>query len=101
MASLFERTANAEQPIPENTMDVRYRIRKYIVDNLLLGIAADLDDGSSLSESGFMDSTGAMELVAFLEQEFPIRIADQELVAANLDSINRIVALVERKTVRV
>jgi acyl carrier protein len=38
-----------------------------------------------------------MELVLFLEEEFSIRIADNELVPENLDSINNITAFVTRK----
>jgi acyl carrier protein len=38
-----------------------------------------------------------MELVLFLEETFGIRLADNELVPENLDGINRLVALIERK----
>ena len=47
----------------------------------------------SLIEAGVIDSTGVLELVGFLEEHFDIRIADEELVPENLDSIDNIVGL--------
>ncbi|MGE5545608.1 MAG: acyl carrier protein [Solirubrobacterales bacterium] len=72
-------------------------VRAYIVDNMLLGAAEDLDDGTSLLEAGILDSTGAIELVAFIEETFGIRVAEDELVPENLDSVAAIAAFVERK----
>ncbi len=77
--------------------EIRDKVYDYIVENLLLGAADDLDESASLLDAGILDSTGAMELVAFLEQEFGIRITDTEIIADNLDSIDRICALVSRK----
>ena len=44
-----------------------------------------------------IDSTGVLELVGFLEEDFGIRIQDDELVPENLDTIDNIVQFVERK----
>lgn len=44
-----------------------------------------------------IDSTGVLELVGFLEDSFEIRILDDELVPENLDTIDNIVAFVDRK----
>jgi acyl carrier protein len=38
-----------------------------------------------------------MELVAFLEAEYGIRVGDDEMVPANLDSLDAIDAFVARK----
>jgi acyl carrier protein len=48
--------------------------------------------------TGVLDSTGAMELVFFLEEKFGIEVADTELVPDNLDSLEKIAAYVERKS---
>lgn len=77
--------------------EIRMEIRRYILEDILLGSGEALDDIASLSATGIIDSLGALELVAFLEAEFNIRIGDKDLVPANLDSVNGIVALVERK----
>lgn len=90
--------------IPQVTAEVhaeaRRKVRNYIIENLLLGIDQDLGDANSLLECGILDSTGAMELVGFLEEEFAINIADKEITPDNLDSVDRICALIERKQAR-
>ena len=78
--------------------DTERKVRKFIEDNFLfredrLGIA----DTESLLDAGLVDSTGVLELVAFLEGEFALRMADAEIVPENLDSIRAIVAFVEGK----
>ena len=77
--------------------EVRRKVRSYVIDSLLLGVAGNVGDSASLMEAGILDSTGAMELVAFLEAEFGFAVADTEITADNLDSIDRICALVARK----
>jgi acyl carrier protein len=70
-------------------------IRAFIVENFLFGDATvALDDDTSLLEADLVDSTGVLELVAFLEDHFQVTIADADIVPANLDSIGRIAAFV-------
>lgn len=79
--------------------DARQRIEGFILDSLLLGDASRMPGPSdSLIESGVVDSTGVLELIEFLEQEFGIHVDDAETVPANLDGIDRLVAFVQRKT---
>ena len=78
-------------------VDVEQQIRSYIVENFLLGEDSGLESSASLLESGVMDSTGAMELVLFLEQAFNVKIKDEDLVPENLDTIRDIAAFVQRK----
>lgn len=63
-------------------------VREFIAENFLFRADADLDDDQSLLDSGVIDSTGVLEVIAFLEQTFGISIADDEIVPENLDSIN-------------
>jgi acyl carrier protein len=81
-----------------SAMDVKQSIRTYIVQELLLGAQADLADDASLLEAGALDSTAAMELVAFLETTFGFKVEDEEISVENLDTVARIAKLVERKT---
>lgn len=74
------------------------QVRSFVVDNFLFGDhATPLADDQSLIESDVMDSTGVLELVSFIEERFGIAMADAEIVPANLDSVARIVAFVDRK----
>ncbi len=72
-------------------------VRQFIISNFYVANPADLKDDTSLLDSGMVDSTGVLEVIAFLESEFGISVADNEIVPDNLDALERIVAFVERK----
>jgi acyl carrier protein len=79
-------------------VDIEGQVRAFIEDNFLFREdRASLSDTESLLEAGLIDSTGILELVAFLEQRFQIRMADADIVPENLDSIKTIVGYVEGK----
>jgi acyl carrier protein len=78
--------------------DVSIKVRRFIEENFLFREdRAALSDSESLLDAGLIDSTGVLELVAFLESEFLISMADADIVPANLDSIGAIVAYVNGK----
>jgi acyl carrier protein len=78
--------------------EIERQVRQFIEDNFLFREdGAALAAGDSLLEAGLIDSTGILELVAFLEGEFGIAVADAEIVPENLDSIATIVAYVATK----
>lgn len=82
-------------------MPTETKIRQFIDDNFLFREdRTAIADTESLLEAGLIDSTGILELVAFIESEFGVQMADAEIVPDNLDSIAKIVAYVERKTGR-
>ena len=74
------------------------QIRTYIMDNILLGSAdKSIADDDSFFGKGIIDSTGILELVAFLEDEFEIEVKDEELIPDNFDSIEKLAAYTQRK----
>ena len=72
-------------------------IREFVVNNFLFGNADGIEDGTSFMENGVVDSMGILELVAFLESSYQIKVQDQEMLPENLDSIQRASAFVARK----
>jgi len=79
-------------------VEVKDQVRDYIVENFLFGDAEPLtNDRMSLLDGGIIDSVGVMELVAFLEQDFEIDVADDDLVPENLDSVDNLVSYINRK----
>ena len=79
-------------------MSVQDEIRQFIIDNFLMGQDSDsLKDDSSFLEEGVIDSTGVLELVGFLEENYEIKVEDEELIPENLDSIKNICAYLELK----
>lgn len=78
--------------------DITRDIKEFVVSNFLYGQAGqDLAHDQSFLENGIIDSTGVLELVAFLEQRFGISIADRELLPENLDSLQNASDFVSRK----
>ena len=73
------------------------RIQSYLVQNFLLGEKLSITPTTSLLSEGILDSTGVLELVTFLEEEFGIQVGDTEMVPENLDSIANLTAFVQRK----
>lgn len=79
-------------------MNVETTIRDYILSNYLFtDDPSALDSRDSFIEKGIIDSTGIMEVIFFLEQEFGVRVEDEEMIPENLDSVNNLVAFVGRK----
>jgi acyl carrier protein len=72
-------------------------VRQFVKDNLLFGEEITFSDDDSFLERGLIDSTGVLELVAFLESEYAVTVDDEELVPENLDSIGNLVRFVEAK----
>ena len=81
------------------TQAITDSVRNFVIQNFLFGDTAyDLQDDVSLIENGIIDSTGVLELVAFIEEEFGFVLADADIIPANLDSVSRITAFVARQT---
>lgn len=79
-------------------MDIAQTIREFVIESFLYGAEdAGLSADTSLLGAGYVDSTGVLEIIAFLEKTFGITVEDEEMIPANLDSIARQVAYVERK----
>jgi len=74
----------------------RLPIRNFICDNFVVD-DGEFDDDDSLLEKQIMDSTGVLELVSFLEERFGIKLSDEEIVPANLDSVSKICGFLARK----
>lgn len=73
-------------------------IRKFLYENFILDEKDPLKDEDSLLEKGVIDSTGVLELVAFIEEKYGITVEDEELIPENLDSIRNIAEFIRQKT---
>ena len=58
---------------------------------------SELADTDSLLDKGIIDSTGVLELVGHIEENYEIKIEDEELVPDNLDSVNNLVKYIQKK----
>jgi acyl carrier protein len=73
-------------------------IRQFLADYCLLSAhATAVASDVSLTGSGFIDSSGILELILFLESTYGIDIPDAETVPENLDTVSNIVRYVQAK----
>ncbi len=81
-----------------DTIATQKQIREYVVENFLLGEdESEFSDDTSFLESGLIDSTGILELISFLEEEFEVEIADEEMIPDNLDSVESVARFIALK----
>lgn len=71
-------------------------IRQFVTSNFYIADPSQLDEDTSLLDSGIVDSTGVLEVIGFIEQEFGIKVAQEDMLPENLDSIAKIAGYVAR-----
>ena len=77
---------------------IENQIRQFLVENFVLSDQMDeIGFDESLLENGVIDSTGILEVVFFVEDEFGIEIDNSEVLPENFDSINSLAAYIRRK----
>jgi len=83
--------------MPTDIGQVRARIRGYILENLLFtDDPSQLPDDASLLDRGIIDSTGVLEIVLFLEEQFGIKVKDSDMLPENFDTVDRMAQFVVR-----
>jgi acyl carrier protein len=77
---------------------IKDQIRQFVNDELAAakGVTVTSDD-ESLIDNGVVDSLGIFRLVTFLEENFGVKVGDEEISAENLQSVNVIEQLVLSK----
>lgn len=79
-------------------MSTEKKIRDFILENYLFSDdQSELDSNDSFLEQGIIDSTGILEVLFFLEDEFGVKVEDDEIIPENLDSVHNIVNFVAKK----
>lgn len=78
--------------------DIKRQIIDFITNNFLFDDAqASLNEKESLLETGVIDSTGVLELIAFIEETYGIKVEDEEIIPENLDTILDITYFIKQK----
>jgi len=83
----------------DTAVNIKDQIRQFVTEELAAskGINQVTDD-ESLIDNGVVDSLGIFRLVTFLEENFGVKVADEEISAENLQSIDIIEQLVISKS---
>jgi acyl carrier protein len=77
--------------------EIEKKLRDFIRETFFID---DFSGDQSFLETGLIDSTGMIELIAFTQQSFEIEVEDSELLPDNLDSLSKLTAFVVRKRVK-
>ena len=81
-----------------NLEETKKELREFILEAFLFGDDSEpFEDADSFMRKGIIDSTGVLELVSFLEEQFGVKVEDEEMIPDNLDSLNNLAAFIERK----
>lgn len=69
--------------------EVKGRIRQFVLEDLASrkGVTNFTDD-ESLIQNGVVDSLGIFRIVSFVEENFHIRVRDEEIIAENFQTID-------------
>ncbi len=79
--------------------EIKEQIRSFIAQNLLFSENGyPHGDNASFLDEGIVDSMGVMELVAFTEDNFGIKIDDHEITPENFDSVDRLALYITKKS---
>jgi acyl carrier protein len=76
---------------------LKQAIESFIVTELLHNRVSRLDADKSLISGGILDSLTLLQLIAFLEERFHIKVDDADMHPGNFQTINAATAFVERK----
>ena len=78
-------------------MEIREQIKQFFEDNFMVDFENNFNDDDSFLESGIIDSTGVLELVLFLEENFGFKVDDEEIIPENLDSFKNLQNYIRHK----
>jgi len=74
-----------------NTDKIKSDVKIFILENFLPNEnMMSLKDDDLLFEGGIIDSMGAIMLLGYIENQFKIKVLDEELFPENFASVNRI-----------
>lgn len=79
-------------------MSEKQRLREFILENFVTGLdVEEFGDDDSFLEQGIIDSTGVLEMVAFIEETYLFEVDDEEVLPENFDTLDNLDAYIARK----
>jgi acyl carrier protein len=78
--------------------DYTNRLTDFIKQELLHGRAVKLDPEMDLLSAGVIDSLGILRMVAFMEEQFGVKVADEDVVFENFQNIRVMADYIAQRT---
>lgn len=79
-----------------NTAVITDKIKSYVLEETFAE-SGKINNESLIFKEGYFDSMGFVRLVSFLENEFRIKISDEDLVESNFESVKAISTFVQNR----
>ena len=78
----------------ENTQ----KIRNFMCSNFMFEFDQEITTSSNLFKTGVIDSFGYIQLISFIQDTFSVSYSDEEMLTNILESLDKIVASIDKKT---
>jgi acyl carrier protein len=81
---------------------VEEKLKRYIMAELMFeqdGVSSSLQYDESLLKRGIIDSMGFIQLIQFIEEEFNIKVENEEMIPENFETISGIARFIRDKQV--
>jgi acyl carrier protein len=78
-------------------VDIADQIKSFISREILDGAGPRTVDDSTSLYDGILDSVALMQLVSYLEEEFGVPVADEDLTPDNFRNVDSIARLVRER----
>lgn len=78
-------------------MDHIKELKEFVINNFLFGKGDSLENDTDFFDKGIIDSTGTLELVSFIEENYNISVLDNELIKENLSSLTKVNEYIKNK----
>ena len=80
----------------DNIFQIQEKVRQFIIKTSYIS-EDQINNDTLIFAQGIMDSMGFISIIDFIEEDFSISAADNELLEANFESINAIANFIYRK----
>jgi acyl carrier protein len=78
-------------------MDHINELKEFVINNFMFGKGDSLKNDTDFFDTGIIDSTGTLELVSFIEENYNISVLDNELIKENLSSLIKVNEYIKKK----
>ena len=79
-------------------MDYQEKLVAFFKENFMVELGKDFNETDSFLDNGIIDSTGVLELITYLEENFNIKISDEDIIPDNFDSLKAIINYIKERT---
>jgi len=76
-------------------MNTTKKITSFIEETFLFGDKIHINAHQSLTKNNIVDSTGVLELISFIEENYPFSVNDDDITPENFDSLHGITNYIE------